>query len=220
MAKLTKRVVEDAVIHPGDHFLWCDELPGFGVRIYPSGKRVYLVQYRAIGRTRRVKIGLHGPLTADEARKEARALLGAVAKGGDPAEDRATRRKAITVRELCDRYWHAAETGLILGKRGGPKKPSTLYKDRSRIDRHVLPLMGSRKVADLTRADVTRLMHDIAEGKTALVERTGKLRGKSIVEGGRGVAARTVGMLGGILLLCSVGRDHLRQPSTRCKTPS
>ena len=63
-----------------------------------------------------------------------------MAKGGNPAEDRATRRQGVTVRELCERYWNAAEKGLILGKGGGPKKPGTLYRDKSRVDRHILPL--------------------------------------------------------------------------------
>src|ERR1700722_1837558 len=104
MPKLTKRVVDNAEVRPSDYFIWCDELPGFGVRIYPSSKRSYLVQYRADGRSRRAKIGLHGRLTTEEARRAAMALLGQVAKGEDPAEERATRRASMTVRELCGRY--------------------------------------------------------------------------------------------------------------------
>jgi hypothetical protein len=53
MAKLTKRIVDEAEVRATEYFLWCDELPGFEVRIYPSGRRGYLVQYRASGRTRR-----------------------------------------------------------------------------------------------------------------------------------------------------------------------
>jgi integrase len=199
MPRLTKRVVDAAEIRPTDYFIWCSEMPGFGVRIYPSGKRGYLAQYRVDGRTRRVKIGLHGVLTVDQARTEAIGHLASVAKGGNPAEDRATRRQGVTVCELCDRYWRAAEKGLILGKSGGPKKPGTLYRDKSRVDCHILPLLGTRKVADLTRADVTRFMRDVAAGKTAKVEKTAKLRGKTIVEGGKGTATRTMGLLGGIL---------------------
>ena len=120
------------------------------------------------GRTRRCRIGLHGRLTADEARREAKALLGEVAKGEDPAEDRATRRATITVRELCERYIQATRKGLILGKNGGPKKPTTLIRDKSRIDRHILPLLANRRVTELTRADVIRFMRDVATGKTAL----------------------------------------------------
>lgn len=199
MAKLTKRVVEAAEIRAADYFLWCDELPGFGVRIYPSGKRGYLVQYRADGRTRRVKIALHGVLTVDEARTEAIGHLAAVAKGGDPAEDRATRRQGVTMRELCDHYWLAIDKGLILGKGGSPKKASTVASDRGRVARHILPLLGARKVFEMSRADVTRFMRDVAAGKTAKIEKTAKLRGKAVVEGGRGTEARTIGLLGGIL---------------------
>ncbi|WP_338664109.1 Arm DNA-binding domain-containing protein [Pararoseomonas sp. SCSIO 73927] len=109
VARLTKRAGETAEVRASEYFIWCDELPGFGVRIYPSGRRGYLVQYRSAGRSRRANIGFHGRLTADEARKEAMKLLGQVAKGGDPAEERATRRASLTVRELCDRYLAAAE---------------------------------------------------------------------------------------------------------------
>jgi integrase len=196
--KLTKRTVELARPQGRDSFLWDDDLPGFGCRIFASGKRSYLVQYRAAGRTRRVTIGLHGHLTADEARKEAKGLLGEVAKGGNPAETRAIDRAAITMSDLCRRYLDAAEKGLILGKRRRPKKASTLGTDRGRIERHIKPLLGTRRVIDLTSADVTRFLRDVATGKTKADVKTRK-RGRAIVEGGRGTASRTVGLLGGIL---------------------
>jgi integrase len=196
--KLTKRVVEAAEPRGRDYFLWDDDLPGFGCRVFSSGKRSYLVQYRAAGRTRRVTIGLHGHLTAEEARKEAKGLLGEVAKGGNPADTRALDRAAITVADLCHRYLEAAEKGLILGKRKRPKKVTTLATDRGRIERHIKPLLGTRRVIDLTSADVTRFMREVATGKTKADVKTGK-RGRAIVEGGRGTATRTVGLLGGIL---------------------
>ncbi|GJD94269.1 Arm DNA-binding domain-containing protein [Methylobacterium iners] len=121
MAKLTKRVVEAAEPQGKDYFLWCDELPGFGLRVFASGRRSYLVQYRNAGRTRRVTIGLHGPVTAEQARKDALSLLGQVARGDDPAEDKATRRKSLTVEQLCDQYLEAADAGLVLGRGRKPK---------------------------------------------------------------------------------------------------
>ena len=199
MPKLTKRLVDGLGTKASDYFEWDDELPGFGVRVWPTGRKVYVAQYRAGGRTRRVKIGTAGPLTVEEARKEAKAILGDVARGEDPQEDRVTRRKSLTVKELCDSYLEAAERGLIMGKGGKPKKGSTLYTDRGRIERHIKPLLGAKLVRDLTQADVNRFIRDVASGKTAAVEKTGKVRGKAIVEGGAGTASRTAGLLGGIL---------------------
>src|SRR3546814_8133770 len=75
-----------------------------------------------------------------------------------------------------------------------------------RINRHIIPLIGKMLVTRLTKADVTTMMKDIMAGKTRQSEKTGKLRGRSIVRGGHGVANRTVGLLGGIL---SYARDEL-----------
>lgn len=219
MPKLTKRIVDAAEPQGRDYFLWCDELPGFGVRVFASGRRSYLIQYRNAGRTRRVTIGLHGPVTTEQARKEALSLLGQVAKGADPAEDRATNRAALTVADLCTSYLAAAESGLVMGKGGAPKKSSTLYVDRGRIERHVLPLLGKRLVKDLQASDIARFVRDVQSGKTAAVVKTG-LRGKAVVEGGPGTAARTVGLLGGILSY-AVGEGIIpANPATGVKRPA
>ena len=142
-------------------------------------------------------IGLHGVWAPEEARREARSLLGRVAKGDNPAEDRRLDRNAITVKELCERYLTDADHGLILGKGRQPKKPSTLVTDRGRIKRHIIPLMGTRLVKDVTTADVNRFLKDVSVGKTKADEKT-KRRGRAIVRGGQGTASRTTGLLGGI----------------------
>ena len=197
--RLTKRYIDNLESGDKDYFEWDDELPGFGVRVWPTGRKVYVAQYRFGHRTRRVKIGAHGPLTCEQARREAKGILGEVARGQDPAEDRATGRKSMTVKELSARYLEAADGGLIMGKRGLPKKASTLMIDRGRIKRHILPLLGARSVRELNQADVYRFLRDISSGKTAVVEKTDKPRGKAVVEGGLGTATRTVGLLGSIL---------------------
>lgn len=200
MSKLTKKIVDAAVPRKTSFFIWCGDLPGFGVRVLPSGKRVYYTDYRnKEGTRKRMSIGAHGKLTTDEARKLAMITLGDVLKGGDPHEERTTRRKSITVAELCDKYMKAADKGLIMGKKEQPKKASTLATDRGRIERHIKPLLGRKLVKDVERSDIVRFIADVTLGKTAAVEKSEKLRGKAIVEGGRGAAARTTGLLGGIL---------------------
>jgi len=143
-------------------------------------------------------LGKFGVLTPDEARRMAKQTLAEVARGGDPAEKRSQDRNAMTVCQLCRAYLEAVEEGSILGKRKRPKKASTLATDRGRIERHVLPLLGSRRVRDLTTPDIVRFMRDVTAGKTADDIKTG-FRGRAIVEGGAGTASRTVGLLGGIL---------------------
>lgn len=198
MARLSKRAVDQALVGEQDYFIWDDELPGFGLRVFKSGKRSYLVQYRAKGRTRRFTIGTHGIWTPDTARVQARVLLGRIAQGDNPAEERQLDLKAITIKELCERYLEDAKNGLILGKKRRPKKASTIYTDEGRIRRHIIPLLGTRRVRDITTADVTRFMRDVASGKTKIDQKTRK-RGRSIVRGGIGTGTRTVGLLGAIL---------------------
>lgn len=199
MTKLNKRVVDAAQARDKDYFVWDDDLPGFGLRVFTSGKRSYVIQYRAQGRSRRYTIGLHGVWTPELARQEAKVQLGRVAKGGNPAEERQLDHQAITVRQLCEMYLADLEAGLILGKGNRPKKATTISTDMGRIRRHITPLLGSRRVKDLSKADINKALKDIMAGKTAVSVKTTKLRGKAIVSGGAGTATRTIGLLGGIL---------------------
>lgn len=73
MAKLTKRAVDAAESGAKDYVIWDDELPGFGLRVFTSGKRSYVLRYRSAGRSRRFTIGLHGVWTPERARQEAKA---------------------------------------------------------------------------------------------------------------------------------------------------
>jgi len=150
MPRITKRVVDAIRPDPSgkDVFIWDGELRGFGVRMKPSGAGAYLIQYRnAEGRTRRLVVGKLGTLTPDEARDLARRKLAAVADGADPSAERHRVREAITIAELCDWYLRGAS---------GHVKASTLAMDKSRIDRHVRPLIGR-----LTRADIAKLQADM-----------------------------------------------------------
>ena len=200
MARLNKSIVEAALPRDKDYIIWDSDLIGFGLRVFVSGRRSYVIQYRVAGRSRRYTIGLHGIWTAETARQQAKIELGRIAQGGgDPAEEKQLSHRALTVRQLCERYLADMEAGLLLVKSGRPKRASTVKTDLGRIHRHIIPLIGTRRVKDLTKADVIRFMRDVMAGRTRTSVKTGKLRGRAIVRGGSGAAARTVGLLGGIL---------------------
>ncbi|MGI8841056.1 MAG: integrase arm-type DNA-binding domain-containing protein [Caulobacteraceae bacterium] len=197
MGKLTKQAVKDLETpKKGQTFLWDGELRGFGIRAIPSGLKTFVLQYRnAEGRSRRIVLGRFGVLTVEQARDKAKIKLGAVADGGDPAEE-AGPRETITVAEICDWYLAEAEAGRILGRRNRPIKPSTMAMDRSRIETHIKPLLGRRQVRALKLADIAGMQADIAAGKTA--KQRGPGRG-GVTTGGAGVAARTLSTLQSLL---------------------
>lgn len=189
--KITKRAVDAAKPAAKDSFLWDTETKGFGLKLTPAGRKVYVLQYRLhSGPARRFTIGLHGaPWTPERARARAAELLGDVAKGVDPALAKRASKSDISVWELCELY---------LAEGVHTKKAATVSMDRSRIDSHVVPLLGRKRLKALAKADIERFMADVAAGKTAKdVKHEG--RGRSIVTGGSGVANRTLGMLGAIL---------------------
>ena len=80
MAKLSKRTVDAAESRDKDYVIWDDDLPGFGLRVFVSGKRSYVIQYRSAGCSRRYTIGLHGVWTPETARQEAKVQLGGILK--------------------------------------------------------------------------------------------------------------------------------------------
>jgi integrase len=195
MPRITKRTVDAAI--PGtsgaDYFLWDVEVKGFGLRVKPSGIKSYVLKYRIGSRTRRLTIGKHGsPWTPEEARRRAVDLLRQVRDGRDPATEKAEARKDLTVADLCDLY-------LDQGPVEKPnKKQSSWVTDRSNIERHIKPLLGRKLAKVLTQVDVARFQADVAVGKSQADIRT-KSRGRAIVEGGKGTAARSLAVLGAML---------------------
>jgi integrase len=150
---LTKTSVDDAA-YTNDTttpnarcVVWDAKVPGFGLRIYPGGKKTFIISYRAAGRKRQMTLGAYGVLTVDQARARARVLLTQVlTSDSDPLAERERERQGETMADLCAAY---------LARHAPTKK--TGDQDRSRIERHILPAWGSLKVTAVTRGDLARL---------------------------------------------------------------
>ncbi len=157
--KLTKRLVDNAAPQDRAYMMWDNEVPGFGLRVNPSGRKVYLLKYRVGGgRTatiRKPSIGTHGAITLEQARSIAKDWSAEIRKGGDPSGERLAQRNAPRMDELFDRY---------LSDHAIPhKKPHSVRADRNSIEKHLRPALGKKKIVDVKRADVSSLHRNLGE---------------------------------------------------------
>ena len=205
--RITKRVLESTVATSGDRTVWDSELVGFGVRVRASGRKAYVVQHRLgkgrAARQRKFTLGTFPELTPDQARADARQLIARLHREPEAFETESKRAdvtKTTTVRDLADRWYRTdGRFSRIKGPTYGQlRKPENMAIDWCRIERHVLPLIGDRAVAELNRRDIQKLHDDIAAGVTAGPGKA-KGRGCRTVTGGPGTAAKTVQILSTIL---------------------
>ncbi len=159
-AKLTKRVID--LTQPTDRtqFIWDAELRGFGVRTEPTGTKSFIVRYRPKGTgrsgTKRFwTIGRYGALTVDQARTRAKAVLGAVAAGEDPAAPGGPKDTPLTFAEAVD---------LFLAEHVTAKRKATTQRDyRWTLHSSALSKLRKQAVVSITRADIARLHVEMRE---------------------------------------------------------
>jgi integrase len=155
--KLTKKMI-DAAVYVGDAqkgercVLWDAELSGFGVRIYPTGKKSFILNYRHNGRMRLITIGQYGAITLEQARNEAKKHHVGIIQGNDPLAERQRERAGDTVKDLCTAY---------IERHAVNKKSGVEYKRR--IEQHIIPAWGKLKASAIRRADVTALHSKIGK---------------------------------------------------------
>ena len=214
-AKLTKPVVKGADAGSAERFIWDTELPGFGLRVWPSGRRAFVVQYRVHGgrggRQRRITLGTYPTLSVEDARDAAGDALAKARLGKDAATEREQARSAETVAELVG-LWKS-EAAHLNRRTGAVRSAYSLAGELGRIDAHVIPLLGKKRLGELGRADVERFRDAVARGATK-GERKTKPRGRARVRGGTGTATRTVRLLSSIFAF-GVDRDLL--PNNPCQ---
>lgn len=198
--KINKSSIDKLRTDKAHEFFWDDTLKGFGIKIYRSGRKSFIVQGRLNGRDRRYTIGAFGsPWTAEKARGQALEYLSSLAKGIDPTTEQKAKRLQGNFSVLVQQY--QSEVSIR-------KKEATQALEKSMINRHILPLLGKKRVLDLDKRDLQKFMIDVSAGRTAKDERTGP-RGRAIVKGGKGAANRSLEIISSIL---SYGVENCVRP--------
>ncbi len=151
--KIAKRIVDAAGPRPSRYILFDAEITGFGLRVYPSGKKSWVFEYRPGegGRgvqKRRITIGSTSDFTPEQARKMAEKLRARTKMGDDPQGKKAQERAAMTVAQLAEEF---------LAEHVGKKAETTQKRYQYILERIVLPKLGRLKAKDVSRADISRL---------------------------------------------------------------
>ncbi len=155
--RISRRTVEALPVGERETVHWDSKLQGFGVRVYPSGSKVYLVQTRAGGRSRRLTVGRHGLMTADQARTKAARIIADLKAGREPAPDggAAPADAGPTVAEVAERCMTEHVKVRC--------KPTTVRQCRHVLDRHLLPALGPARLGEIGRERVAALHYSLHE---------------------------------------------------------
>ena len=141
---LSKRVLDRLSVNGKDAIFWDRDLAGFGIRVYPSGKKVFVVQTRAFGRSKRVTLGRYPELTPEAARKNANSVIARIKKGQPPVPPEAA--PVPTVADLAERYQREYVEMHC--------KSATVSHYRLMLRKHIVPALGERLVADVEYKDI------------------------------------------------------------------
>ncbi len=206
--KLTTKYIESFDSKGKDIAIWDESPKGFGVR-FRNNRKVFIVQKRVgsgrLAKQRKMTIGAYPDVNLVRARKAAYEFIADLQFGNDIVEEKAAKQRAeqeerdaeLTVKALTE-MWLA--TDALRSRMRGPKfgmlrNPRDVKSNASQIKRHVIPLIGSTKISQVTRKTIEKMRNDIASGKTAIRERTGP-RGIANVTGGEGTAGKVVRIMG------------------------
>ena len=148
---ISHRTVDALPVGDKDAVYWDRKLQGFGVRVYPSGSKVYVVQTRAGGKSKRVAIGRHGVITSEQARAKATQMIARIKAGEDPDPDASKPAPAPTVAELAERY--LTEHVQVRCK------PRSVEACRWLVKKFVVPDLGKMAIDAVDREHIAALHH-------------------------------------------------------------
>ena len=152
MPKITKRAVDALKSLEREHVVWDDDLKGFGVRVHPSGRKVFIVKTRYQGRIIKMTIGPHHAVSAAYARVRAAEIITDARAGKNP---KGRRSNAPTMRALGERFLKEYVPNHC--------KQSTAAEYRRSVELFINPRIGKLRVPDVQRSDIAALHHDLRE---------------------------------------------------------
>ena len=144
---ITKRTVDALSVEDRDAVFWDRGLPGFGIRVYPSGLKKYVVQSRGPGGSKRATLGRHGEIAAEQARRLAAEAIDRIKRGEDPVPPAPEPEATMAV--VAERYMRDYVPSHC--------KPSSAEVYRRALDNHILPALGTMPVGAVGRGQVTEL---------------------------------------------------------------
>ena len=150
---ISKQSVDGLSVEGKETVFWDRELPGFGVRVYPSGTKIYVAQSRGPNGIKRLSLGRHGEITAEEARKQAATAVARIKQGEEPVAR--PLKRALTVADLAERYME-----------GHVKVHCNAHTQRiyaGSLRNHILPALGAKAVGSVGRAEVAALHYEMRE---------------------------------------------------------
>ena len=165
--RITKRAVDALTVEVEDAVFWDRDLPGFGVRVHATGRKAYVVQSRGKAGPKRVTLGRHGDMSADEARKRAGVVIDRIKQGEDPFPK--PPEPELTVSDLAERFMSTHVNVHC--------KPKTVATYRSVLDKHILPILGDKAISEVGRRDISALHHRLHD-TPAMANQTVKLLSK------------------------------------------
>lgn len=155
-SKLTKSALDALQARTADYLVWDEECAGFGCKVTPAGRKVFIVQYRMGGRgspVRKYTIGPHGKLTLQQAREQARVILGQVASGADPQQQKAEKRAQLGKDRVADLYALFATQHV---------EQNRSARETKRIFEHdILPKIGSRSVHEIKKPELIGIIREV-----------------------------------------------------------
>ena len=151
--RLSKRTIDALPVAGRDAVFWDRDLPGFGIRVHPSGRKVYLVQTRGPKGSKRATLGRHGDLAPEQARKQAAEVIDRIKRGEDPLP--ASPKPEPTVSDLAERYL-SAHVAMNC-------KPATAAGYRRTLTLHILPELGAMPIVSVERRHVADLHFEMRD---------------------------------------------------------